>query len=340
MKGIGPPLAASDIDLPSSVGVRRCLEFLPRALERAETVRCVATGFLEGRSGLVVVTSKRFLFVYRSELPIAVPLSDVVRFRARAGILAAELEIEDTVGTAVIRQIHPRQRLVQLASYLNDPTAALNQDPAAALSQPGPSGRTSGPSQRDAWRPRLRTKVSPLTARAAEHRPDKPALTKVAGENPVSRSADVAEDATWHPTFPTAEVSGVTHELLPGGDSANGPLFTRVASARQRGGTDRWLQQGEWVIANFDEVMLVGEQPSGDRGSCSVTNQRIAYENEAGVRFWSFDDLGANRMSSPNCVEFLDNLRLDFRDATTARDFGSVVRAAADLIKLSSLKAR
>ena len=114
------PDGIGDLHLASDVGVRRAVGHLPAVLRKGERIRCAATGFLEGRSGLVVATSERLLFVYRDQTPIDAQYSDIMRFRARVGIFAAELEIEDRVGPALIKQVHPRRRLRELASVLRE----------------------------------------------------------------------------------------------------------------------------------------------------------------------------------------------------------------------------
>lgn len=126
---------ASELGLVSDVGVRRSLEHLPKLLAAREQVRCAASGFLEGRSGLVVATSRRLLFVYRDPTPIDVTYSDILGFRAKAGVVTAELEIEDSIGRAVIKQIHPRRRLVELAALLHDPPTAEPAPPSDGRAQ-------------------------------------------------------------------------------------------------------------------------------------------------------------------------------------------------------------
>ena len=104
--------------LGNPVGARHPMEALPSLLRPAERVLTGATAFLEGRSGLVVATSERLLFVHRDESLIDWDYSRITHFRALAGLVVADLQVEAEDERAVIKQVHPRQRLAELAEVL------------------------------------------------------------------------------------------------------------------------------------------------------------------------------------------------------------------------------
>lgn len=111
--------------LGNPVGARHSLEALPALLRPGERVLTGATAFLEGRSGLVVATSERLLFVHRDEALIDWDYTAIGHFRALAGLVVADLQVEAEGDRAVIKQVHPRQRLAELAEVLGrSPTAS------------------------------------------------------------------------------------------------------------------------------------------------------------------------------------------------------------------------
>jgi hypothetical protein len=147
------------LDLGHAAGVRRSLDHLGSILRPGERIICGAQGFLEGRPGLVLATNSRFMFVYRDETPIDSAYEDIVRFRAKVGILASDLEIEDANGVASIRQIHPRARLADLAGILQkgpgpDPGAA----PLPGAGAPAPAKKAAGSPALSGGKSRARAK--------------------------------------------------------------------------------------------------------------------------------------------------------------------------------------
>lgn len=100
------------------VGARHSLDALPSVLGPDEKVLTGATGFLEGKSGLLVATDRRLLFLHREDLMIDLDYSGVRHFRALAGLVVADLQVESEDGRAVVKQIHPRSRLSELAEVL------------------------------------------------------------------------------------------------------------------------------------------------------------------------------------------------------------------------------
>ena len=105
-------------DLDGLVGVQEPLERLPSLLRPGEEVLVSAGGFLEGHTGLLVATSQRVLFLWKDQAPIDVDYDAIVSFRARRGLVAVDLEIEDAQGPALVKQVHPRRRLVEFARLL------------------------------------------------------------------------------------------------------------------------------------------------------------------------------------------------------------------------------
>lgn len=322
----------AELGLVSDVGVRKAIEHLPAILGRGERVRCAATCFLEGRSGLVVATSRRLLFVYRDQTPIDVAYSDLRGFRAKAGVVAAELEIEDSVGKAVIRQIHPRGRLVELAALLNEPSAA---DP------PPDTAERPSSSEQEAWRPRLRPKVSPLPARQPDPAgpPGQPELRMREVSLTRSVPASSSSSEAWRPRLADARVAPAPTPISAAGRRG---LRAGIVSGASLPPPDTWMRNGEWLVAGFSEVLLhAADQDQPAAGSAVVTNRRTVFLGpDAAVREWAFgasdDDLVC---TAPNRVRLPDGSGLDFADATTARDFSTAARAAADLARLPTVRA-
>jgi hypothetical protein len=115
--GRGPDRVIEEV-LGDLVGVRRCIKALSSTLRPGERLRTGAAGFLEGRSGLVAATTERLLFLRRGKVLVDWEYRTITGFRARAGIMAVDLQVESEDLLAVIRQIHPRERLTELAEVL------------------------------------------------------------------------------------------------------------------------------------------------------------------------------------------------------------------------------
>jgi len=72
----------------------------------------------------VVATTERLLFLHREEPLIDWDYPGIGHFRALAGLVVADLQIERGDERAVIKQVHPRQRLSELADILGRSPAA------------------------------------------------------------------------------------------------------------------------------------------------------------------------------------------------------------------------
>lgn len=97
------------------------LDTLPPLLAPDEGVLCAASGFLAGRTGLLVATDRRLLFIRGKDVALDDDYVEIRRFRARSGLTANELYVEDKYGVQLIKQIFPRQRLRELADILGAP---------------------------------------------------------------------------------------------------------------------------------------------------------------------------------------------------------------------------
>ena len=147
------------LDLGYAAGARTALEHLGRILREGERPLCGATGFLDGHTGLVLATTERLLFVYKDRTPVDDPYEDIVAFRARAGVIGAILQVQDKQGRITIKQIHPRDRLVDFA-------AILQKGPEAYASAHPPVEAT-GPSLKGQERAVLRPAVPAIQPRGA-----------------------------------------------------------------------------------------------------------------------------------------------------------------------------
>ena len=100
------------------VGARHSLDALPSLLAPGEKLLSGATGFLDGRSGLLAATDRRLLFVHRDEVMAEIEYSSIRHFRALAGLVVADLQVESADRRVVVKQLHPRSRLAELAELL------------------------------------------------------------------------------------------------------------------------------------------------------------------------------------------------------------------------------
>lgn len=106
----------------STARLDSALDALPAVLGEGEEPLCAASGFLVGHTGLVVATDRRLIFLDGHGVErVSDPYPSVRRFRARHGVVAHELYVEDGSGIHLIKQIHPRERLAQLAAILAHP---------------------------------------------------------------------------------------------------------------------------------------------------------------------------------------------------------------------------
>lgn len=101
------------------VGAQRPLETLAGLLAEDEEVLCGASGFRRGHYGLLAATSRRLLFVQGDRAVIDARFAEIDGFRALVGIWTADLKIETGARSELIKQIHPRRRLGELAGVLH-----------------------------------------------------------------------------------------------------------------------------------------------------------------------------------------------------------------------------
>ena len=101
------------------VGAQRPLEALANLLGPGEEVLCGATGFVRGHYGVVAATRHRLLFVRGGRAVIDARFAEIDSFHALVGIWAADLSVESGPRSEVIKQIHPRGRLGELAEILH-----------------------------------------------------------------------------------------------------------------------------------------------------------------------------------------------------------------------------
>lgn len=102
-----------------AVGVRAAVEGLRMVLRPDEDVICAATGFLQGRTVLVLYTTERILVMRGGTTLVDLNHASISRFRARSGVTTHELQIENRQGNILsIKQIHPRGQLEALSRAL------------------------------------------------------------------------------------------------------------------------------------------------------------------------------------------------------------------------------
>lgn len=336
------------LDLGYAAGARQALDHLGGILRRGETVRCAATAFLEGRSGLVAATSQRLLFVYRDETPIDTPYAGITRFRAKAGVLSADLEFEDSTGRAVLRQIHPRSRLVDLVGILQGrpgETEVLAAGPAPAArpdreaagapapsreadAAPVPTREAAGApaiNKEAAWTPKLRSKIAPLAPRG----PAKfPSATPPAPSSPSSSPS--SSGPGWKPQLgPPA--SGLVTPIggRPPGRPATGP---RERVALPPGG---WLGTGEWLVSTFARIEADLEEGRKVSGNAAVTNRRLLLLESSGsvAAEWGLGGIEPERADSPMRVRLSQAVEFGFSSAEGAGEFSQAVVTAGFLAR-------
>jgi len=102
-----------------AVGVRAAVEGLRMVLRPDEDVICAATGFLQGRTVLVLYTSARILVMRGGTTLVDLNHGSISRFRARTGMATHELQIENRQGNILaIKQIYPRDQLEAMSRAL------------------------------------------------------------------------------------------------------------------------------------------------------------------------------------------------------------------------------
>ena len=101
------------LKLSTRVGVGKSLERLPQLLHDGEELLTMASGFLAGTSGLLVITSERLLFV--TGAPVArleVPTGHVRSMPGDGSSFSVTLQTP--TGRAQIKQVHPRERIQEI----------------------------------------------------------------------------------------------------------------------------------------------------------------------------------------------------------------------------------
>jgi hypothetical protein len=115
--GQNPVVAEVVRQIGGPVGVKASLEHLAE-LVGDEQVKIAATAFLDGHSGLVLATDRRVMFVQGSTVLVEVPYDSFWVFRARQGVTKSDLYLYVPDRRVVLKQVHPRTKLVELANLL------------------------------------------------------------------------------------------------------------------------------------------------------------------------------------------------------------------------------
>ena len=102
-----------------AVGVRGSVESLATIVRPEERVVCAATGFVDGRTCLILITSNRLLILRGRSLLVDLDHKAISRFRALTGVATHDLQLENALGNVlVIKQVYPKAQLDQLAKVL------------------------------------------------------------------------------------------------------------------------------------------------------------------------------------------------------------------------------
>ena len=102
-----------------TVGVRGSVESLATVVRPEERVVCAATGFVDGRTCLVLITSSRLLILRGRSVLVDLDHKAISRFRALRGVTTHDLQLENAQGNVLmIKQVYPKSQLEQLAKVL------------------------------------------------------------------------------------------------------------------------------------------------------------------------------------------------------------------------------
>lgn len=125
--------------LAHRMGVKKELRNLPKALHDGEDVVNLARGKYDGKQGLVVVSDRRIIFlsegIGRHKLE-DFPYDKISSVQSEKGIVNGGLKIFASGNTAVIDDVYPKERAVEIGDYVrmrlqkgHDPTPAAADDP-------------------------------------------------------------------------------------------------------------------------------------------------------------------------------------------------------------------
>ena len=102
-----------------AVGVRGSVEALGAVVRADERIVIAATGFVDGRTCLILITSSRLLILRGRSVLVDLDHSAISRFRALTGVATHDLQLENAQGNVlVIKQVHPKAQLEELARVL------------------------------------------------------------------------------------------------------------------------------------------------------------------------------------------------------------------------------
>jgi hypothetical protein len=102
-----------------AVGVRASVESLAVIVRPEEQIVSAATGFVDGRTCLILITSSRLLILRGRSLLVDLDHKSISRFRALTGVATHDLQLENAQGNVlVIKQIYPKAQLDGLAKVL------------------------------------------------------------------------------------------------------------------------------------------------------------------------------------------------------------------------------
>ena len=102
-----------------AVGVRSAVESLAAIVRPEERIVCSATGFVDGRTCLILITSSRLLILRGRTLLVDLDHKSISRFRALTGVTTHDLQLENAQGNVlVIKQVYPKTQLDGLAKVL------------------------------------------------------------------------------------------------------------------------------------------------------------------------------------------------------------------------------
>lgn len=104
-------------------GVRKELKQLPSLLQEGKPVLNMAAGQYDGRQGLLVVTDRRAIF-YEKGLGRSrqedFPFSKMSSVRSETGRMRGKLTIYASGNSAVIEDIYPKSRALEIGDLMRD----------------------------------------------------------------------------------------------------------------------------------------------------------------------------------------------------------------------------
>lgn len=98
------------------------LRFLPDILSDGEKVRAITSGLYEGKTWLVVITSRRLIFLDKGFLfglrQLDMPLSQISTVSHKSGLFFGELQVSTSAGSKSIGSI-PKKDILKLTSIIS-----------------------------------------------------------------------------------------------------------------------------------------------------------------------------------------------------------------------------